>query len=241
MLKEVIDMENETKEEFKKLVNDILLRLKEELEDIDNFPYDFNSNVLHDTIHEEVDTFVSGFTRKDSIRYIDFCDNEEYIDKGVVDNINLDRTLITTAFECIRQKLFDEESLFYDLQEYKLTKKQRDMFIKKIDEMTWGYKHAVKPDNDRQLTDFKPFTIDKSMCDDGKIINLHSGIKVFSIQSDRSKPNTINDNALVYEGKEINDKKVEVRRVYVMGESKIDLREYKEEILNHDIEFLMSW
>lgn len=241
MLKEVIDMKNETKEEFKKLVKDILIRLKEELEDIDDFPYDFNSDALHDTIHEEVDTFVSGFTRNDSIRYIDFCDNEEYIDKGVVDNSNLDRTLITTAFECIRQKLFDEEKLFYDLQEYKLTKKQRDTFIKKIDEMTWGYKHAVKPDNDRQITDFKPFTIDKSMCNDGKIINLHSGIKVFSIQSDRSKPNTINDNALVYEGKENNDKKIEVKRVYIMGESKIDLREYKDEILNHDIEFLIGW
>jgi len=234
-------MKNETKEEFKGLVKDILIRLKEKLEDIDDFPYDFNSNVLHDTIHEEVDTFVSGFTRKDSIKYIDFCDNEEYIDKGVVDNSNLDRTLITTAFECIRQKLFDEENLFYDLQEYELTKKQKDTFIKKIDEITEGYKHIVKPDNERQLTDFKPFTIDKSMCNDGKIMDLCNGIKVFSIQSDRSKLDTVNDNALVYEGKEINDKTIEVKRVYVMGDSKIDLRECKNEILNHDIEFLMGW
>ena len=128
-------------EEFETLKKDILVRVKEKLLKIDSFPYDFNSNVLHNVIHDEIDSFVTGISRVKALQLIDFCDNEEYIDAGVIDNSSIDRMIVTTCYECLYLKLFDDD-LFMELQEYELTKKQRDSFVKEIDKRIGKHKHS---------------------------------------------------------------------------------------------------
>lgn len=219
--KMVKDIEKEF-EDFKK---DVLLRLKEELENVDSFPHDFNSYNLHDTIHEEVDSFVTGFTRKDSIAWIDFCDNEDYIDKGVVDESNIERMLITTAFECIRQKLFDTEELFFDLQEYELTESKRDKFIERINEITGKHKTTAKNHNESQIWittnfDIEPEDFKEPFFAKAQIVDLHNGIKIMTHNAKDMKE--INRNAIVLE----NTHK-QPFRVYLMDKDKnIDIRDF---------------
>ncbi len=215
------DKEEKIEKEFEEFKKDVLKRLKEELKEIDAFPYDFNSNCLHDVIHEEVDSFVTGFSRSDSIKWIDFCGNEEFIDKGVIDNSNIDRTVITTAFECIRQKLFDDEKLFFDLQEYELTKEKRNSFIKKIDEVIGIHKTSKRKNNDIQIWiktnfDIGPEDFKEPRFSKNQIIDLHNGIKILTNNT------TINRNAIVIE----NPKKMPFR-IYIMDKDKdVDIRDY---------------
>ena len=221
---EYLSMSN-TEKEFKGLQKTILLELKIKLEEIIEFPYDFNSNALHDTIHSEVDGFVTGFSREDSIKWIDFCDNEEFIDKGIVDNSTLDRTLITTAFECIRQKLFDDNSLFYDLQEYELTKANKNKFIERIDEYTKTVPfRKIRNDSKSQMwldLNFE-LTVDDfkiQQFTEEQIVDLHDGIKILTNSS--PSRTEINKNAIVIE----TDKKP--ARMYLMQMDKnLDVRDF---------------
>jgi len=210
----------ETKEkEFEGLKNAILERAKEDLEAIDIFPHDFNSNI-HEIIHEELDSFVCGFDRLECLRWIDFCNNEEYIDKGVIDDSNIDRLLVTTAYECIHLKLFDDD-LIYDLQEYELTEGKKKKLIKRINERLKGSKKVKYKDNETQIfikfdfrlsvDDFKEPYFSKD-----QIIKLHDGIKILTNR------NKINRNAIVIEGLDR-----EIKRIYLMDKSKgVDIREF---------------
>ena len=143
---------NEIEKKFESLKTNILLRAKEELKALnsDDFPFDFNSNCIHEIIHEEVDAFVTGFTREDCISWIDFCDNEKYVDKGVIDTSSIDRTLITTAFECIRMKLFDDD-LFFELQEYAMTEEKKNAFIRRINDRIGDATYSGGEDNETQI------------------------------------------------------------------------------------------
>ena len=208
--------------EFENFKKDVLIRIREELEYVDSFPHDFNSNNLHDTIHEEVDSYVTGFNRTESIKWIDFCDNEQFIDKGIIDNSNTERMLITTAFECIRQKLFDDSELLMDLQEYDMTKKQRDKFIERINEIVEDHKPTEKKHNENQIwvnTNFQPkpedFLNDKFFVE-SQIVDLHNGIKILTNNK------KINRNAIVMEN---TDRKP--FRMYLMDKDKeIDIRDF---------------
>lgn len=139
-------------EQFEDLKKDILVRLREALNELSeyDFPFDFNSNCIHEIIHEEVDAFVTGFTREDCISWIDFCDNEKYVDKGVIDTSSIDRTLITTAFECIRMKLFDDD-LFFELQEYAMTEEKKNAFIRRINDRIGDATYSGGEDNETQI------------------------------------------------------------------------------------------
>jgi hypothetical protein len=213
---------NEEFEEFKK---DILLSIKEELEQINEYPYDFNSNVLHDVIHTEVDSYVTGFSRTECIKWIDFCNNEEYIDKGVIDNSDIERMLLTTAFECIRQKLFDDSELMMDMQEYEMTKKQRDEFIKRINEETKTHKTTAKKHNEIQIWiktsfDIKPEDFKEPYFTKEQIVDTHNGIKIMTYNA--KKTEDVNRNAIVLE----NTHK-QPFRIYLMQKDKdIDIRDY---------------
>ena len=139
-------------EQFEDLKKDILVRLREALNELSeyDFPFDFNSNCIHEIIHEEVDAFVTGFTREDCLSWIDFCDNEKYVDKGVIDTSSIDRTLITTAFECIEMKLF-EDALIFELQEYNLTEEKRNEFIRRINDRIGDATYSGGEDNETQI------------------------------------------------------------------------------------------
>jgi len=213
--------------EFEIFKKDVLLRLREELEDIEEFPYDFNSDVLHDVIHEEVDGFVTVFTRNECLAWIDFCNNEEYVDKGVIDYSSIDQQLLTTAFECIRMKLFDDD-IFQELQEYEMTEKQRDDFIKKINALADKHKYDIKKPksyyrkhNETQIWIKTSFEIRPEMFKEPyfvkeQVIDLHNGVKILT--SNKS----INRNAIVFEKR--GDKQY---RVYLMEKDKdIDIRDF---------------
>lgn len=185
-------------QQFENLKKDILVVLRDKLVEVDGFPFDFNTNVLHDTITDEVDSLSSGITRMESLEWIDFCGNEKFIDKGIVDGSSIDRTLVTTAFECIRQKLFDDEQLIMDMQVYDLTKRKRDRFVSLIDERIGKYEHSEGKDNSRQIwvtvdfdltiKDFKP-----PVFVEAQIIDLHDSVKILTSNTN------INQNAIVLE------------------------------------------
>ena len=187
-------------EQFEDLKKDILVRLREALNELSeyDFPFDFNSNCIHEIIHEEVDAFVTGFTREDCISWIDFCDNEKYVDKRVIDTSSIDRTLITTAFECIRMKLFDDD-LFFELQEYAMTEEKKNAFIRRINDRIGDATYSGGEDNETQI--FVELDFDLHRDDfptpyfaENQVIELGGGmIKIFTNNYE------INRNAIVIE------------------------------------------
>ena len=207
--------------EFETFKKDVLKRLKEELQDIEDFPFDFNSNVLHDVIHEEVDSFVAGMTRNECLTWIDFCDNEEYIDKGVIDNSSIDRQIMTTTFECIRQKLFDTEELFFDLQQYEMTEQQRNKFISRINQIIGKHKHTQGKHSKTQIWIKTGFEIEPELFKEPyfakeQIVDLSNGIKILTNNK------SINRNAIVFQ-KDGNKQ----YRVYLMEKDRdIDIRDF---------------
>lgn len=232
--------ERNLEEEFEGLVKNILIRAKDELEKLQewDFPYDFNSNAIQDIVFDEVDSFVSGFDRQECLAWIDFCNNEQWVDKGVIDTSSIDRILLTTAFECIRMKVFDDD-LINDLQEYELTKEKRDEFLKRISErLGEENEYTLGEDTDTQIfiktefelkaDDFKePFFAKE------QIVELGGGnIKILNNPLD----DEINRNAIVIE-----KKRDGIYRIYLMDKSdEIDIREYfdkkhfddKDELIN---------
>ena len=209
-------------EEFETLKKDILVRVKEKLLKIDSFPYDFNSNVLHDVIHDEIDSFVTGISRVKALQLIDFCDNEEYIDAGAIDDSNLDRMIITTCYECLYLKLFDDD-FFMELQEYELTEKQRDSFVKEIDKrMGRRYRHSKGRHSKTQIWiktgfEIRPEMFKEPYFAEKQVIDLHDGsVKILTNNRE------VNRNAVVFE--KHGEKKY---RVYLMDKDKdIDIRDF---------------
>ena len=208
-------------EEFETLKKDILVRVKEKLLKIDSFPYDFNSNVLHDVIHDEIDSFVTGISRVKALQLIDFCDNEEYIDAGAIDDSNLDRIIMTTCYECLYLKLFDDD-FFMELQEYELTEKQRDSFVKEIDKRIGRYKHSKGKHSKTQIWiktgfEIRPEMFKKPYFAEKQVIDLHDGsVKILTNNIE------VNRNAVVFE--KHGEKKY---RVYLMDKDKdIDIRDF---------------
>jgi len=190
----------------------------------EDFPYDFNSNAIHEIIHEEVDNFVCGFDRQKCLAWIDFCGNEEYVDKGVIDTSNIDRTLITTAFECISMKLF-EDDLINDLQEYELTAEKRDEFIRRINERIGDEEYKVGEDNETQIFIETEFDIEANDFKEPyfareQIVELGGGdIKILNEAFDMEK---INRNAIVLE-----KKRQGLYRIYLMDKDKhVDIRKF---------------
>jgi len=215
--------ENEMREKFEGLITNILLRAKERLEELnhDDFPYDFNSNAIHDIIHDEVDHFVAGMGRVEWIEWIDYLDNENYIDKGLIDTSNINRTLLTTAYACIELAVFDNE-IIYDLQEYEMTEDLRNEFVRRIDELLGDTEYTVGEDNETQI--FIEFDFDLSEEDfkqqyfaEGQVTELGDNvIKIFTCNY------AMNRNAIVIE--KVRDA---IHRVYLMEKDKdVDIRKF---------------
>jgi len=214
--------ERNLEKEFEELKMTVLKSLKSELEDVTEFPYDFNSNALHDTIHNEVDSWAACLDRGDAIAWIDFCGNESTIDEGVIDRSSLERTLITMAYECVRDHLFNKCQLLYDMQEYDLTKKKRNAFIKQIDEIIGNFK-PTRVDSDGQIwmklkfeLEFEDFK--EPYFNPHQMIDLHGGIKILA-----SNTTKVNRNAIVIEKPNAEG---EVR-IYLMDKDKdVDIQEF---------------
>jgi hypothetical protein len=207
--------------DFQELLMTVLKSLKSELENIEDFPVDFNSDSLHDTIHKEVDSWAACLDRKTAISWIDFCGNEDNIDEGVVDRSSLEKTLITMTFECVKQHLFDKCQLLYDMQEYDLTKKKRNAFVKEINKIIGDFE-PKRIDSESQIwielkfplsfVDFPPSGFNPK-----QMIDLHDGIKILASNV------SINRNAIVIE--KPNDEGL--TRIYLMDRDKdIDIREF---------------
>ena len=212
--------------EFEGLVKNVLVRAKEELEKLneEDFPYDFNSNAIHEIVDEEVDDFVCGFSRQDCLAWIDFCGNEEHVDRGIIDTSSIDRILITTAYECIRMKLF-EDDLINDLQEYELTAEKRDEFIRRINERIGDEEYKVGEDNETQIFIETEFDIEANDFKEPyfageQIVELGGGdIKILNEAFDMEK---INRNAIVLE-----KKRQGLYRIYLMDKDKnVDIRKF---------------
>ena len=72
---------------------------------------------LSDIMHECVDTEVSNYSRQDCLDMIDGTGNEEYVDKGLIDNSDIDRMLLTTAYGCLEQEIYNDENFMKLCQE----------------------------------------------------------------------------------------------------------------------------
>lgn len=143
--------------------------------------------------------------------------------------------LITAAFECITQKLFDEEGVIYELQNYDLTEEDRDNFITKIDDIVGKHKKSKGEDNATQIhitTEFPLFPDDfrEPFFAEPQIIDLHDSIKLLT---NPTGVNVMNNNAIVLEGTQKpshsgagHQENKEVR-VYLMDKDKeVDIREF---------------
>ena len=94
---------NEIVQETKESVLESLLYQLREIE-----KDDIKEIYFHDIVSEDVDTNISGTDRQEQLELIDLV-GTEYVDQGIVDNSSLDRMLITTAYDCLYQELFNDD------------------------------------------------------------------------------------------------------------------------------------
>lgn len=208
-------------DKFEDLKKTILGTLKDELEKVDEFPHDFNSDGMHDTVHTEVDSWACGIDRNEAMEFIDYCDNESYIESELINHSTLEKTLVTMAFECVRMKLFDDD-LFQELQEYELTEEKRDNFVSQIEEIVGKHK-PERIDSDSQIWVKLKFDLERDMFPlegfpESQVLDMHDGFKVFANNKE------VNRNAIVIEKPSAPG---ELSRIYLMQKDKdIDIREF---------------
>lgn len=94
-------------ESVKNCYEAILEAVKWELEEMISDKETHNVDFA-DLIFENVDTEVSTMSREECIRLIDATGNEQYIDQGIIDTSSLDRMLVTTAFGCLEQEMYND-------------------------------------------------------------------------------------------------------------------------------------
>lgn len=105
--------ESKPEETIKNIKTDIIQTFTEKLKSIKE--EESEEIYFQDIISEVIDRHCPA-DRKTCLEIIDYTDMEQHIDEGVIDTSNIDRTLITTAYECLRTFLFEDEFMMY-LQE----------------------------------------------------------------------------------------------------------------------------
>jgi hypothetical protein len=95
---------NETVKDTLNSVLELVLEKLEGIEEDDSERID-----IHDLVHEEVDNAIASNSRKENEEIIDDTGNEEYVDKGLIDNSSLDRMIETTAYGCLEQELWNND------------------------------------------------------------------------------------------------------------------------------------
>ena len=205
-------------EEFYTIQNAVLSEAREELrklkgnKEVKKGEYDFNNNI-HEIVHNVVDGYAGSWGRRDCLALIDFCGNERWADDGIIDHSSIDRTLITTAYECVSMKLYDNE-IIQDLQEYELSEEKRKELIDRIDEKLKDQKIEPPRETPHQKF-FEGLKVDKGAlweCLPQGAIDIGDGFKVFSKKAPKRD---VNYNAIVIEG-ETHGKEFSLKRIYTM-------------------------
>jgi len=112
-----------------------------------------------------------------------------------------------------------------DMQEYEMTEKQRDEFIKRINETIGTHKTTEKKHNEIQIWiktsfDIKPEDFKEPYFTKEQLVDLHDGIKIMTHNA--KKTEDVNRNAIVLE----NTHK-QPFRIYLMDKDKdIDIRDF---------------
>ena len=84
--------------------SEVLSEIKSKLEDItDEDEIDF-----HDIVSECVDRNCPQVNRE-ALEFIEAYDHSEVIDDGVIDHSSINRLLVTTAYECLYQEMFEDD------------------------------------------------------------------------------------------------------------------------------------
>lgn len=178
---------------------------------------------------------------KEALNLIEYIGGTETIDKGLIDNSNINRQLITTAYAVLEQEICND-NLINSLQGLgEATKEEAENKLKQIQEELKEYKEVeeIKEDNKNQIKDFEPFYISERVLnkmlneeDKKRILKTDAFIKVFSLRHENELNKGINYNALVFEGKKEKNK-FKVKRIYVMeARENQDIREIKYYLTN---------
>jgi len=180
---------------------------------------------FHDIVSENVDANCPQ-DRMEALDLIDYTGNEEYADPGIIDHSSIDRVLVTTAYECLHQEIFNDDFFQYlqdELNNEEVDRDKASEILNKISEYKRdkGYSKVEYVDNANQIwiknvgvlskDDFLPPAFS-----DNQVIDLSgSTIKIFTSNK------TINQNAIVLENTDRDE-----FRVYLMDKDKgLDIRD----------------
>ena len=223
----------------------LLEQIKEKLKDCDN-----DEIYFHDLVFKEIDS-QTPTDKKVCIELIDLADSSLF-DSGLIDNSNLDRFLITSAYCSIEQVLFNDDfiqELQNELNNERISKTNAKEIIKRIDKelLNMGYKpfKSIYEDNNTQIFLNVNFSIGsltkgdflKYGLIDKQVLDLSDSIKILT--SNKS----INKNALVIEEtKRDITKKNYLFRIYLMEKNKeIDIRNlFKLKTISEETGFNLS-
>jgi hypothetical protein len=126
-------MKNEAYEIIKDTKIEILDLIEDKLNEI--IDEDKTEEVFfHDIVIECVDNNTPQ-DRQECLELIGTTGNEEYVDKGVIDDSSIDRYLVTMAYECLHQEIFNDEffqELQNDLNNEEISPKKARKIIEKI-------------------------------------------------------------------------------------------------------------
>lgn len=203
--------------------NEICEEIKEKLENIEK---DGQEEIyFHDIITECVDSNTPQ-DRRDGLALIDLTNNEQHIDEGIIDHTSIDRMIITTAYECLHQEIFDD-NFFQTLQDLlnneTIDFKNATLIIPKINKYMFdkGFKKVTHENNKAcvwikknfplSIEDFKEPSFNKA-----QLVNLsEDSIKILTSNK------KINQNAIVLEHADRNE-----FRIYIVDPDKdLDMRE----------------
>jgi len=217
-----------TKEIINNTIKAILENLSDKLKEIETEQEVY----FWDIIHKEIDTNTPQ-DNKTAFNLIEDTGLLEYADKDLIDNSNLNRQLVTSAYCCLEEAILGEDffqELQTDLNNGVINKKKATEILNKIEEYKKekGFnkpfnKRVIYEDDSNQVflkldfdfnsSDFEEF-IKNGYLKKEQLINLSDGIKILT--SNKS----INQNAMV-----LTKKKKGLIRFYLMEKDKeIDIR-----------------
>lgn len=212
--------------------------------------YDGLEIYFHDIVSQEIDT-ITPQDRKTCIDLIDLADTQ-YFDSGLIDNSNLDRTLITSAYCSIEQNIFNDDFIQHlqnKLNNEVLSAEDAEELLNEVEAelKEMGYKiHKPKyEDNATQIFINTNFSVNSLTKEDfikygllkEQLIDLSDSIKILT--SNKS----VNQNAIVIEERKRDiEKKKYLLRVYLMDKDKnIDIRNlFKLQSISEDTGFNLS-
>ena len=96
-------MNDSVKECYEAILESIKYELEEMVTDKET-----HEVYLNDIVSENVDNIIAGNDRESNMQIIDDTGNEQYVDNGIIDNSNLDRMIMTMAYGCLEQEIYND-------------------------------------------------------------------------------------------------------------------------------------